>query len=53
MPGTLIQRFIGGPNIVFLTGPDWRRHRKVIHYTHVIAQFKKTRFNFFFQYQDC
>ncbi|CAO3614072.1 unnamed protein product [Mucor hiemalis] len=27
--GTLIQRFIGGPNIVFLTGPDWKRHRKI------------------------
>lgn len=27
--GTLIQRFVGGPNIVFLSGPDWKRHRKV------------------------
>ncbi|KAG1050119.1 hypothetical protein G6F43_007586 [Rhizopus delemar] len=27
--GTLIHRFIGGPNIVFLSGPDWKRHRKI------------------------
>jgi hypothetical protein len=26
---TLITRFIGGPNIVFLSGDDWKRHRKV------------------------
>lgn len=27
--GTLIQRFIGGPNIVLLSGHDWRKHRRV------------------------
>ena len=26
---TLIERYVGGPNIVFLSGPDWKRHRKV------------------------
>lgn len=29
--GTLIERYVGGPNIVFLNGHDWKRHRKVIH----------------------
>ncbi|KAI8361722.1 cytochrome P450 [Blakeslea trispora] len=28
-PDTLIHKFIGGPNIVFLSGKDWRRHRKI------------------------
>lgn len=32
-PGTLIQRFLGGPNIVFLNGADWKRHRKVRYLT--------------------
>ena len=27
--GTLIHRFIGGPNIVLLTGPVWKKHRKI------------------------
>ncbi|KAI8085855.1 cytochrome P450 [Gilbertella persicaria] len=27
--GTLISKFIGGPNIVLLSGADWRRHRKI------------------------
>lgn len=27
--GTLIHKFIGGPNILFLSGADWKRHRKV------------------------
>lgn len=27
--GTLIERYVGGPNIVFLNGHDWKRHRKV------------------------
>ncbi|KAG2219787.1 hypothetical protein INT45_008878 [Circinella minor] len=27
--GTLIERYVGGPNIVFLSGPDWKRHRKI------------------------
>ncbi|KAI9495017.1 cytochrome P450 [Zychaea mexicana] len=26
---TLIEKYIGGPNIVFLNGPDWKRHRKI------------------------
>ena len=29
--GTLIERYVGGPNIVFLNGHDWKRHRKVFH----------------------
>lgn len=29
LEGTLIHRFVGGPNIVFLSGHDWKRHRKV------------------------
>jgi cytochrome P450 len=28
--GSLIKKFLGGPNIVFLSGADWKRHRKVI-----------------------
>ncbi|KAJ8659800.1 hypothetical protein O0I10_004393 [Lichtheimia ornata] len=27
--GTLIERYVGGPNIVFLNGHDWKRHRKI------------------------
>lgn len=27
-PGSLIDRYVGGPNILLLTGPDWKRHRK-------------------------
>ncbi|CEP12637.1 hypothetical protein [Parasitella parasitica] len=27
--GTLIHRFLGGPSIVFLSGADWRRHKKI------------------------
>ncbi|ORY94215.1 cytochrome P450 [Syncephalastrum racemosum] len=29
LEGTLIHRFVGGPNIVFLSGHDWKRHRKI------------------------
>ncbi|KAI8328859.1 cytochrome P450 [Choanephora cucurbitarum] len=28
-PDTLIHKFIGGPNIVLLSGKDWKRHRKI------------------------
>lgn len=27
--GTLIHKFLGGPSMVFLSGPDWKRHKKV------------------------
>ncbi|CEG79632.1 hypothetical protein RMATCC62417_14075 [Rhizopus microsporus] len=27
--GSLIKKFLGGPNIVFLSGADWKRHRKI------------------------
>ncbi|KAI9253390.1 cytochrome P450 [Phascolomyces articulosus] len=27
--GTLIERFVGGPNVIFLNGLDWKRHRKI------------------------
>ncbi|KAI9484150.1 MAG: cytochrome P450 [Benjaminiella poitrasii] len=29
VPGTLIYKYIGGRNIVSVTGPDWKRHRKI------------------------
>lgn len=32
--GTLIERYVGGPNIVFLNGHDWKRHRKVFSCMH-------------------
>lgn len=27
--GTLIHQFLGGPSMVFLSGADWKRHKKV------------------------
>ncbi|KAI8988312.1 cytochrome P450 [Mycotypha africana] len=29
LPGTLINKFIGGPSILSVSGPDWKRHRKI------------------------
>jgi hypothetical protein len=39
----LIPRFIGGPSIVFLSGDDWKRHRKVCRKREYASSFIKKK----------